>query len=92
MIRVKVYATLRPIVGGAIAPVATTAGATVQTLVDEMVSRWPELRPEMVNGNGQLLQRIHIFVNGKDIVFLNGVGTMIPEGANVDIFPPVGGG
>ncbi len=92
MIRVKVYATLRPIVGSAIAPIATTAGSTVQTLVDEMVSRWSDLRPEMVNGDGQLLQRIHIFINGKDIVFLNGVGTVIPEGANVDIFPPVGGG
>lgn len=92
MYRLKVYATLRPIVGGAIVPAETPAGATVQQLVDELLARWPDLRPEMVDGEGKLLQRIHIFVNGKDITFLHGVNTVIPEGGNVDIFPPVGGG
>lgn len=92
MFRTKVYATLRPIVGGAVVSAQTSAGATVQALVDELVARWPDLRPEMVDNDGKLLQRIHIFVNGKDITFLNGVETIIPEGGNVDIFPPVGGG
>lgn len=92
MHRVKIYATLRPIVGAAVVPAQTPTGAPVQALVEELVNRWPALRPEMLDADGRLLQRIHIFVNGKDITFLNGVETVIPEGANVDIFPPVGGG
>lgn len=90
--QVKVYATLRPIVGGAVAPVETKPGQTVRELVDEMVTRWPDLRPEMVDAQGNLLQRIQIFVNGHSIAFGNGLATVLPANANVAIFPPVGGG
>lgn len=90
--QVKVYATLRPIIGGAIVSAHTQPGQPVQTLVDEMVARWPDLRPEMVDDQGRLLKRIRILVNGRDILFLNGVDTIIPDGANINIFPPVGGG
>ena len=90
--QVKVFATLRPIVGGAIVPAETRPGQTVRNLVDEMIERWPDLRPEMVDMQGNLLQRIHIFVNGRNIIFLNGIQTIIPEKANISIFPPVGGG
>ena len=90
--QVKVFATLRPIVGGAIVPATTEPGQTVRVLVDEMITRWPDLRPEMVDTTGKLLQRIQIFVNGRNIIYLNGIETIIPERANISIFPPVGGG
>ena len=90
--QVKVYATLRPIVGSAAVPVQTQPGAPVQALVDELVERWPDLRPEMLNGSGELLRRISIFINGRDITLQSGVNTILPENCRVDIFPPVGGG
>jgi molybdopterin synthase sulfur carrier subunit len=90
--QVKVYATLRPIVGGAVAPVETGPGQTVRELVDELVIRWPGLRPEMLDDQGNLLQRIQIFVNGRSIAFGDGLATVLPVNANVAIFPPVGGG
>lgn len=90
--QVKVYATLRPIVGGALAPVQTAPGQTVRELVEEMLTRWPDLRPEMVDEQGELLPRIQIFVNGRSIAFGDGLATVIPLDANIAIFPPVGGG
>lgn len=90
--RVRVFATLRPIVGGAIVPANTQPGETVRVLVDEMVTRWPDLRPEMVDEQGNLLRRIKIFINGRSIAYLKNLDTLIPEGAKIDIFPPVGGG
>lgn len=90
--QVKLYATLRPIIGGAMAPVETGPGQTVRELVDELVTRWPALRPEMVDEQGNLLQRIQIFVNGRSIAFGDGLATVLPADANVAIFPPVGGG
>ena len=90
--QVKVYATLRPIVGGALVPAETGPGQTVRDLVDEMVARWPGLRPEMVDEQGKLLPRIQIFVNGRSIAFGDGLATVIPVDANIAIFPPVGGG
>jgi len=92
MIRVKIYATLRPIVGSAVVPSTIQAGDNVQILVDELVTRWPELRPEMLDENDKLLQRIHIFINGRSIRYLDQLETIIPDGTEVDIFPPVGGG
>ncbi|MFZ2489316.1 MAG: ubiquitin-like small modifier protein 1 [Anaerolineae bacterium] len=90
--QVKVFATLRPLVGGATVPVHTQPGQTMRELVDELVTRWPALRPEMVDDEGNLLQRIHIFVNGRNIQFGDGLATVLPVGANIAIFPPVGGG
>ncbi len=90
--QVKVYATLRPIIGGALAPVQTAPGQTVRELVEEMTARWPDLRPEMVDAEGRLLPRIQIFVNGRSIAFGDGLATVIPVNANIAISPPVGGG
>ena len=42
----------------------------------------------MVDTAGKLLQRIQIFVNGRNIIYLNGIETIIPEKANISIFPP----
>lgn len=91
--QVKVYATLRPILGGAVVPVEDTGpGSTVRELVAEMVARWPDLRPEMVDEQGNLLQRIQIMVNGRNIRYLNGLDTVLSDTSSVAIFPPVGGG
>ena len=35
----------------------------------QMITRWPDLRPEMVDSAGKLLQRIQIFVNGRNIIY-----------------------
>lgn len=90
--QVRVFATLRPIVGGANVPTQVRPGQPIRALVDDMVTQWPDLRPEMLDGEGNLLQRIHIFVNGRSIRYLQGLETTIPENANISIFPPVGGG
>ena len=90
--RVKVFATLRPIVGSAEVPTEISPGQTVGKLVDEMVTRWPDLRAEMLDIDGNLLRRIQVFVNGRSIRYLDGLNTVIGENDNIAIFPPVGGG
>ena len=90
--KVTVYATLRPIVGGAQVPTTVQPGQSIRNLVDDLVTRWPDLRPEMVDADGNLLRRIQIFVNGRSTRYLAGMDTVIPEGASIAIFPPVGGG
>lgn len=90
--KVKVYATLRPIIGGADVPTAIQPGRPVRDLVDEMVARWPDLRAELLDGDGNLQRRIQIMVNGRNIKFLDGLDTALSAGDSVAIFPPVGGG
>lgn len=89
---IKIYATLRPIVGGAYVPNIIKPGQDVRALVDGMVARWPDLRPEMLDEQNNLLNRIHIFVNGRRISYLDGLETIVSEDDDIAIFPPVGGG
>ncbi len=89
---VRLYATLRPIVGGPTLQLETEPGASVRTLLDEMIARYPAMQAELFDGEGRLHNNIHVFVNGRDVRYLGGLDIPIPEGASVRIFPPVGGG
>lgn len=90
--QVRVYATLRPIVGGATVQVTTAAGAPVRAVLDELIERWPALQAELFDAGGALHNNIHVFVNGRDVRYLGGLEMPIPAEADLRIFPPVGGG
>lgn len=90
--QVRVFATLRPIVGGAHVPTAVQPGQTVRELVDEMIARWPALRRELLDEDGNLLRRVHIMINGRSVEYLDGLDSVIPPAADITIFPPIGGG
>lgn len=89
---VRVYATLRPIVGGKEAHLESGPGNSFRQMLDEMITRWPALQREFFNAKGELRTNIHIFLNGRDIRYLDGLDMPIPENPDVCIFPPVGGG
>lgn len=90
--RVRVFATLRPIVGSAHVSTDVQPGEPVGKLIDEMVTRWPALRTELLDEDGNLLRRVHVMINGRSVEYLRGLDTVIPPDANITIFPPVGGG
>jgi molybdopterin synthase sulfur carrier subunit len=68
-------------------------GITVQQLVDAAVTRFPPLRTQLLDENGELYSHVHVFVNGRDAPYLpDGVTTVIAPGDTIDIFPAVAGG
>ena len=90
--RVRVHATLRPIVGGRDAEVPIEPGATVRELVLRMVERWPELAPLLLT-DGDVSRRVHVFVDGRSARHLpDGADTVLENGQEVDIAPAVAGG
>ena len=89
---VRVYATLRPIIGGPVAQLTTDTGDSFRQLLNELISRWPALERELLDKEGAVRNNIHIFLNGRDVRYLGGLDMAIPEKADVCIFPPVGGG
>jgi len=91
--QVRIYATLRPLVGGAsILNLAAGPGDSVRAALAELTGRWPQLRSELFDAQGDISGRIHIFLNGRDVRYLDGLDMPIPENADLRIFPPVGGG
>lgn len=89
---VRVYATLRAIVGGPKITLASGPGDSFRTLLHELIARWPAMQSELFDRNGELNTGIHVFLDGRDIRYLGGMDMPIPEGAEIRIFPPVGGG
>lgn len=91
--KVNFYATLRRIAGQKTVEFDQEYGLTVQQLLEAVLDRFPEMREELVDAEGNLFGHVHLFVNGRDSRFLeNEIDTPIIQGDKVDIFPAVGGG
>lgn len=91
--KVNFYATLRPIVGGRTVEIDLPAGVTVRELVDALVERWPPLREQLLDADGELYRHVHVFINGRDAPFLeDGMRSVIAATDTVDVFPAVAGG
>lgn len=90
---VNFYATLRQIVGGKTDQFAISEGATVSQLVDMIISKYPAIRYELLDDDGNLYRHVHIFINGRDVPYLdNAMDTVLKPDDTVNIFPAVGGG
>lgn len=90
---VDFFATLRQIVGAKRVRFELTNGMTVWDLVEEIVARYPDLRPELLDEEGELYPHVHVFVNGRDAPYLEeGLDTALKAGDKVKVFPAVAGG
>lgn len=91
--KVGFYATLRPIVGGKFVEVDLTPEHTVQDLLDHLFGRFPDLREAMLDEDGALSRRVHVFLDGRGVVYLEGgLATPLGSAERIDIFPAVAGG
>jgi len=90
---VRVYATLRDLAGGAHVDVPLDDGSTAQELLHRLVKECQELGAALLDGEGRLNAHMKMFVNGREVVYLDDAfGHVIQPTDTVDIFPPVGGG
>lgn len=89
---VRVFATLRDVVGGKSVRVDVGSAMSVQQLLVQLLDKYPDLRPKLLTEDGQLNPSVHILVNGRDVRFLQGLETVITAQDTVQMFPPVGGG
>ena len=91
--KVNFFATFRPIVGGKSVEVDVAQGATLQQVLNTLVARFPPIGPELFDQEGHLHGHVHVFVNGRDWVYLaDQLQTPIKVEDVINIFPPVGGG
>lgn len=89
---VRFYATLRPIVGGKLVCFDLPEGSTARDLLTAACERFPALGPLIWKEDGELGDYIKVFVDGRDIRYLQMLKTPLPVDADVDIFPPAAGG
>ncbi len=89
---IRVYATLRPIVGGRSVSLPDRDGATVAQVIDDLIARFPALRERLLSEAGEIRPYVAVMLDGRDVRHVGGLSATVPAGAEIDIFPPVAGG
>jgi len=91
---VKGFATIREAIGefGRIA-IEFQEEVTIKNLLETLSERLGEkFGAEVLDADGLPKKTVKIFVNGRDIEFLNGLYTVLKDGDEVALVPPVAGG
>jgi len=96
LITVKIHTilTLKKILGKGEVELSVSEGSTLGELFTTMMNRWgDELAANVFEADSRnVLPYIRLMVNGQDIIFLNGMETVLQNGDEVLILPPVSGG
>jgi molybdopterin converting factor small subunit len=86
---VRIPPQLRSEVGGA--REVPAEGGTVRELLDDLMSRFPSLRPQLVE-NEEIAPFVNVYVEGEDVRTLDGLDTQVERGNTVILLPAMAGG
>jgi molybdopterin synthase sulfur carrier subunit len=92
MLKVRLYATLRDMAGTKLLEVPFEYGQTARDLVKAIQQASPELGRQIADPDGNLTGVAHLYVHGRNILWLDDLDTVITDAHEVDLFPPVAGG
>jgi sulfur-carrier protein len=91
--KIRLFATLRPLAGGKHADVPAEPGDTVRTVLHRLIEQHPALTGEVLTPDGQaLLPHVQVFIGGESIRHKQGLDTVLHQVDDMAVFPPVAGG
>ena len=67
-------------------------GSNVAQVMDDLVVRYPALRPHLFNGNGQLRPFVNLFLNQENVKDLQGMETPLKDDDRLMLIPSIAGG
>jgi molybdopterin converting factor small subunit len=70
----------------------SVSGLTIAELLENVLIRYPALRPHMFDPEGNLRRHFNIFVNGIQLRELNGMDTVLKEADKVILMVSAAGG
>ena len=65
---------------------------TVAGLIDQLETRFPGIKEQLMTGDGQLHRFVNVYVNDEDTRYLEKLETNVTEGDVVSLLPSVAGG
>ena len=85
---------LKDVIGQRLTEIDLPQGSTITDFLTYMRERWGDkLSTHLFDpASGDVLPYVRIMVNGQTINYLNGMETLLEEGDEVVILPPVSGG
>jgi sulfur-carrier protein len=94
IVKVRTILTLKTIMGSGEMELPVSEGSTLGQLITTLVKRFgDELASQLYGPDSKSLRPyIRLMVNGRDIAFLEGMDTVLCNGDEVLVLPPVSGG
>ena len=86
---IRIPPMLRGDVGGA--REVPAEGDTVRELLHDLMSRFPALRPQLVE-DGDIAPYVNVYLEGEDVRTLDGLDTSVEQGSTVILLPAMAGG
>lgn len=68
------------------------AGKNVAQAMEQLVTKYPTLRPHLYNGDGRLRPFVNLFVGENNVKDLQGLDTPLDDEARVLLVPSIAGG
>ena len=90
MSTVFIPTVLRPNVGGV--KTLDVEGESIRAVVESLVERHPALRAQLLADDGELHRFVNVYVNGKDVRYLDGLETAVAATDEVRLLPAMAGG
>jgi molybdopterin synthase sulfur carrier subunit len=90
-ITLKFFATFREIVGSKTVDREFAEGTTIGEVLSTLESEYDDLVGELLV-DGDLKPQINVLKNGREVLHMEGIDTVVEADDTVSIFPPVAGG
>jgi molybdopterin synthase sulfur carrier subunit len=90
--KVKVFANFREICQGKTVEVPLENGDRVIDVMETLIQMYPALEEEVFTAERTFKPFVHVFLNGQNIIHLQGLQTRVKEEDQFALFPPVAGG
>jgi molybdopterin synthase sulfur carrier subunit len=88
----RLFATLAEAAGDDTVDLDVEGEATLREAFDALLEAYPDLEPEVLDEDEQLYDHVRLLVEGRDPFQAEGWATVIDEGTELALFPPVSGG
>ena len=89
-VTVRIPTTMRPIAGGS--STVQVEGGTLGDVLGALDATHPGFAERLFDDAGALRKFVNVFVADDDVRYLDGLGTVVPDGETVSIIPAVAGG
>lgn len=91
IVHIRAFASFRDMLGKDL-EVNLEEGSTVKDLLDNIISSRQPLRSAIFDESGKVRDYVILMKNRKNIDYLSGLDTVLSEGDELAILPPVAGG
>jgi molybdopterin converting factor small subunit len=90
MVAIKIPTPLRPYAGGQ--SEVAVQGKSVAEAMENLMSQYPSLRPNLTNGDGKLRPFVNLYLGQNNIRDLQGLETPLKESDKLVLIPSIAGG